>query len=101
MQGGGLHPLGDTGKSRAAAAGSGLDLAPGRACLEHGRDTLVTLRVLLTDPLEARGLGAGLTLHLTPAAIVVVITGNRREDVEQHTVDGLEDAPREFVGRRR
>lgn len=100
MHRGSLRPLGDPGKGGAAAAGGGLDLAPRRAGLQHGRDALIPLGVLLAAPVEACRLGPGLTLRLTAATVVIVLAGDRREDIEQHAVDGLEHAPHELVGRR-
>ena len=75
-----------------------LNLRPARAFLEHACDGCVPAEVFRTALVPTFGLGLRLALCLTATAILVVLAGDGRENVQQHGVDRGEHAPREIVG---
>ena len=93
----GLCSLGDLGNGGAAAAGSGLYRVPGLPGSNHPCDCLVTLGILWTALVAALSLGLGLPVRLPAPTVVIVLAGDRREHVEQHTVDRFEHAASELV----
>jgi len=96
--GGSFLPLGNLRDRRPAAARSPLDGSPGLPHGEHAPDPVIPLRILRPALVAPLGLRLGLTLCLPPTPIIVILTSDRREHVEQHAVDGFEHARGEFVG---
>src|ERR1700722_9751115 len=93
-----LRPLGDLCDGRSAASRGGLYTAPGLLGFDHLSDAGVALYVLRTAFVEAVCFRFGLALRLSASPVVVILSGNGGEHIEQHAVDRFEHAGGELVG---
>src|ERR1700722_16821788 len=95
--GGLLKALCDLRDRRAAAVSHVLDRAPGLTGGQHAGNFFISIGVFRAPLVATFGFRLSLTLSLPAAPIDVVLAGDRREHVEQHTVDGFEHAAGELV----